>query len=171
MRGKLAIFGNQRKFKVLGKLCGICLSLSRESFTYFVSVQRVFMVLQAFLSRDSIQLSRRSFGICPEIHLSLSRSSLNHFDFCPGGHNELLFLSRGSQQFTVSVQGVTTTYYFCPGSHNELLFLSRGSQRLTISVPGVTMSYYFCPRGHSVFFLLSLSGESLWTFMHVQGGI
>ena len=159
MRGKLAIFGNQRKFKVLGKLCGICLSLSRESFTYFVSVQRVFMVLQAFLSRDSIQLSRRSFGICPEIHLSLSRSSLNHFDFCPGGHNDLLFLSRGSQRFTVSVQGVTrvtisvqgitTTYYFCPGCHNDILFLSRGS----------------------FWFFLSLSGESLWTFMHVQGGI
>ena len=38
--------------------------------------------------------------------------------------------------------------YFCPGGHNDLLFLSRGS---------------FC--------FLFLSGGSLWTIVHVQGGI
>ena len=81
-------------------------------------------------------------------HCPLSRLSLNLFDFYPGCHNELLFLSRGSQQFIISVQGVTMSYSFCPGGYNDLLFPSR------------------C---HSGF--LFLSGGSLWTVMHVQGNL
>ena len=129
----------------------------------FISVQRVIHILCIcprshygfagifVLTRDSIRLSRRSFGICPEIHLSLSRSSLNLFDFCPSG----------SQQFTISVQGVTTIYYFCPGGYNELVFLSRGSQWVTISVQGVTTTYYFCPESHSVFFFSFVWGVTV----------
>ena len=51
---------------------------------------------------------------------------MNYY-FCPGGHNNLLFLSRGSQWVTLSVQGVTTTYYFHPG---------------------VILVFYFCLGGH-----------------------
>ena len=112
-------------------------------------------------------LSRRSFGICPEIRLSLSRSSLNHFNFCPGGHYDLLFLSRGSQWFTISVQGVTTIYYFCPRDQVDLLFLSRGSLRFAISVQGVTTIYYFCPGDH--YDLLFLSRGS-FCFSFLSGG-
>ena len=54
-----------------------------------------------------------SYYFCPGDH--------NEF---PGGHNELLFLSRGSQGLTISVQGVilfffclvvTVDHYACPG--------------------------------------------------------
>ena len=132
----------------------------------FISVQSHSHTL--YLSKESLWFCRH---FCP-----LSRSSLNLFDFCPGGHIELLFLSRGSQWVTISVQGITMSYYFCPGGHNELLFLSRGSQWVTIFVQGVTMSYYFCPGGHKDLLFLSRGSFcfffvwwSLWIIMHVQG--
>ena len=133
------------------------ISVQRVIHILCVSVQGVIIVFAGIFVQG---LSTTVYiWYLPSNFLSLSRSSLNLYDFCPGGHNDLLFLSRGSQRFTISVQGVTMSYYFCPGGHNELPFLSRGSQQFTISVQGVTMSYYFCPGGHSVVFFLCLGGH------------
>ena len=139
------IFWNQHIFNILGKLFGICSSLTTESFTYFV-----------YLSKES--LFCRHF--CPgdghlRDHLVSAQKFILIFYHCLGRHETIL----------ISVQGVITIYYFCPGGHNDLLFLSRGSLRFTISVQGVilffifvwgvTVDHYACPGGSLAFCHLS----------------
>ena len=122
------------------------ISVQRVIHILCVSVQGVIIVLQVFLSRGSIWSSWGSLASAQKFILIFYHCLGRHyyFNFCPGGHYNLLFLSRGSQWFTISVQGVTAIYYFCPGVHSVFIF-----------VWGVTMIYYFCPGGHCNLLFLS----------------